>query len=363
MIELNRRAEICLGISISIIIVLWGIMGGILWLNLYGDQNPELQWLSSTPEEQGIDSAKLDELMELIENQKIAIDSLLIIRHGYIVFERYIILEEYLGHVLSGQDNMHSLYSATKSFASALVGIAIKEGFIDSVNSKVMDFFPEKTIQNLDARKKNMTLEHLLTMTTGLEWDEWTGNSAIEMMKNDNSIEYLLNLPMAYDPGTVWTYCTGASHLLSAIIKATTGYTTLEFARKYLFQPLGIFEVQWTYDRQNINHGGHGLSLTQRDMAKFGCMYLNNGTWDGKQVIPAEWVAKSTQAYYLPQENSGYGYQWWVLPQSGVYYADGMYGQRIYVAPEYDIVVVFTANIQGINPEGSLFQNILNAVY
>jgi CubicO group peptidase (beta-lactamase class C family) len=340
----------------------WGITSGFLWVNLYDRQIQDETWLNSTPEEQGMDSSKLEQIVESIKQQNIAIHSLLIIRNGYLIFEKYLNLEEYLGHTQSNQDNMHSLYSATKSFTSALTGIAIEEGYIDNTSLKVVDFFPEKTIENLDSRKKNMTLQHLLTMTTGFEWDEWTGDSAYKMLRSANPVEYMLDLPMKDDPGTVLTYCTGASHLLSAIIQETTGKTTLEFARKYLFNPLGISEVQWTYDQQNIHHGGHGLSLTSRDMAKFGYLYLNNGTWNGKQIVSTDWVAKSTNPYNFFQENNGYGYQWWILPQINVYYASGLYGQGIYVAPEKDIVAVFTADISSNLILNNFFNSILSAV-
>jgi CubicO group peptidase (beta-lactamase class C family) len=342
--------------------MLWGITSGFLWVNLYDRQILDETWLCSTPEEQGMDSAKLEQIIESIKQQNIAIHSTLIIRHGYLIFEKYLNLEEYLGHMQSNQDNMHSLYSVTKSFTSALIGIAIEEGYIDNTSLKVVDFFPESTIENLDSRKKNMTLHHLLTMTTGFEWDEWTGDRALKMMRSANPVEYMLDLPMKNEPGTVLTYCTGASHLLSAIIQKTTGKTTLEFARKYLFIPLGIFDVQWTYDQQYIYHGGHGLSLASRDMAKFGHLYLNNGTWNGKQIVSTDWVTKSTQSYNFFHENSGYGYQWWIFPQSNVYYASGLYGQSIYVAPENDVVVVFTADISSNLILDNLFNSILSAV-
>jgi CubicO group peptidase (beta-lactamase class C family) len=349
-------------VILPFVIILWGITSGFYWLSLYDPQIQDETWLVSTPEEQGMDSATLKQITENIKQQNLAIHSLLIIRHGYLIFEEYFNLEEYLGYTQSNQDNMHSLYSVTKSFTSALIGIAIEEGYIDNTSVKVVDFFPESTIENLDSRKKTMTLNHLLTMTTGFEWDEWTGDSGFKMLKSANPVEYMLDLPMKNEPGTVLTYCTGASHLLSAIVQKTTGKTTLEFARKYLFHPLGISEVQWTYDQQYINHGGHGLSMKSRDMAKFGYLYLNNGTWNGKQILSTDWVTKSTQSYNLFNENSGYGYQWWTLPQSNVYYASGLYGQSIYVAPENDIVVIITADISSNVIIGDLFNSILSAV-
>ncbi|MFX1249757.1 MAG: hypothetical protein ACFFBQ_20365, partial [Promethearchaeota archaeon] len=150
---MNRTTIQMLNVILFLVIVLWGITSGFLWLNLYDQQIQDETWLISTPEEQGMDSAKLEQLTVIIQQRKIALDSLLIIRHGYLIFEKYFILEEFLGHTQSYQDNMHSLYSVTKSFTSALIGIAIEEGYIANTSLKVVDFFPESTIENLDSRK------------------------------------------------------------------------------------------------------------------------------------------------------------------------------------------------------------------
>jgi len=168
---------------------------------------------------------------------------------------------------------------------------------------------------------------------------------------------------MAYDPGEEWEYCNGASHLLSAIIAETTGYNTLDFAREYLFGPLGITDVKWDVHRdpQGIYCGAHGLELTPRDMAKFGYLYLNNGTWEGEQIVPAEWVARSTETSFLFWENEGYGYQWWTFPQSEIYFAKGQHDQDIFVIPEIDMVVVFTASHQTGYPNHGLLHHFIGA--
>jgi len=316
-----------------------------------------------------MNSTLLNEMMEYIDENGFAIESVIMVRNGYIV------LEEYPSPVYD-QDRLHELYSVTKSFTSALVGIAIHRGFIEGIDQKVLDFFPERTVANLDPRKHSMTLEHLLTMTAGLEWDEWTypymdsqgvsdpRNTYIHMMLSADSVQFVLDRPMAYDPGTHWVYNSGASHLLSAIIEQASKYPALDFAREFLFGPLGISVVAWTQHSQGPYYGGHGLNLRPRDMAKFGYLYLNNGTWNGKQIVPAEWVAESTETQFLPSKNRGYGYQWWTLPRIGVYDASGLFGQRIFVVPDHDMVVVFTANIrEGSNPENELLQDyILPAV-
>lgn len=323
---------------------------------------PTDEWLKSIPEEQGMDSTQLNELLDYIaDHYSRTIDSLIIARHGYIVFEEY----------PSGlsPDTLHVLHSVTKSFTSALIGIAIQKGFINNVNQKVVNFFPNRSIANLTTYKQDMTIEHLLTMTAGYEWNEWeypytdSRNGLIRAISSGDFVQHMLDLPMAYAPGSVWTYCTGASHLLSAIIEEVTNQTALAFAQENLFDPLGITDVYWQFDSQGIYYGGSALHLKPRDMAKFGLLYLNNGTCDGQQIIPIDWVLNSTSTIYhqFSDEYNGYGYQWWTWPSlGGVYYAAGLYQQKIIVVPEHDLVVVFTADIrEGSDPEPAILYHFI----
>ncbi len=200
-----------------------------------------------------------------------------------------------------------------------------------------------------------------------MEWDEWEypymdtqgnpdfRNSYIQMLFSDNPVQFVLDQPMTSDPGVEWNYSGGASHLLSAILTKTTGDTALNFAQKNMFGPLGISDVEWRQDNQGITRGGDGLYLRPRDMAKFGYLLLNNGTWDNTEIMSAEWEAKSSESFIIrggPYRfgnstlNSGYGYQWWTLPPTGIYYAMGLYRQRIIIIPDQDLVVVFTADIK-----------------
>ncbi len=312
---------------------------------------PTEGWRTSTPEEQGMDSTELEEMMEYIDQQGLAIDSVVVVRNGYIVFE------EYPGF-LYDQDMPHVVHSVTKSFVSALIGIAIREGYIEGKEQKFVDLFPDRTIKNLDSRKESITLEHLLTMSVGLEWNEWKyaysdpQNHYMKAIRSDDPVQYVLDVPMMEDPGVRWNYNGGTSHLMSALVAEATGYDTLDFAREFLFAPLGITEVRWDSDRHGIRYGGGGLYLTPRDMAKFGHLYLNNGTWDGKQIVPADFVAEASKTHYTVDAYTGYGYQsWWTCLGTEVYYAAGLYGQRIDIVPDLDLVVVFTANIQGPDPE------------
>ncbi|MGD9091718.1 MAG: serine hydrolase, partial [Anaerolineales bacterium] len=289
-----------------------------------GDYWPTEGWRTTTPEEQRIDSVKLEKMMGDIEKNNYAIESVIIVRNGYIVLEGYP-NPEY------GPNDRHVLWSATKSVTSALIGIAIKEGFIDSINQTMVDFFPERKIEDIDAGKRQITIEHLLTMTPGYQWGDRTGKP---MRNNPNPVQFVLDRPMVSDPGREFNYGDGASHLLSAIIGNTTGSSALDFADAYLFEPLGISNVEWKSDPQGVNFGGSGLFMTPRDMAKVGYLYLNDGIWEGDQLLPKDWVERSTKPINVSSWNGhGYGYQWWTLAQGGVHFAHGLYGQSIFVIP------------------------------
>jgi CubicO group peptidase (beta-lactamase class C family) len=320
---------------------------------------PTAGWQTSAPEEQDVDAAKLNEAMDSLTRQSLPIDSLLVVRHGYIVYENY-------PRLIYDAETSHPAYSITKSFMSALIGIALKDGYIKGMDQKLPDLFPERTIQNMDELKKQITLEHLLTMTGGQEWNEWRyaytdpRNDWIKALRSEDVVQYILDLPMAVQPGRVWNYNGGYSFLLSSLVSTSSRQSTLEFAEKHLFGPLGIKGATWSKHRSGIYDGAGGLQMTPRDMAKFGLLYLNEGKWDGKQIIPADFVAKSVSTLHTVSANTGYGYEsWWTHPNDGIYYAAGIYGQRIYVVPELDLVVVVTANIQGADPE-PLLQAMMN---
>lgn len=292
-------------------------------------------------DDQGIDQARLEQMADIIEEMDLPIDGVVIRRHGEVVFETY-------PNPDYGPEDMHLLYSVTKSFTSALIGIAVEQGYIKGVDQKIIDFFPEWEIENLDARKQALTIKHLLSMTCGFEWEGpddglHTWGDAV---RSDNPVKYVLDLPMANDPGSEWVYNGGCSHILSAILTKTTGMSTLKFASEYLFSPLGITDIRWPRDSQGIYFGGQDIWLKPRDMAKFGQLFLDGGVWGGQQIIPSYWVTQSG-ATHITHWNGGYGYQWWTYPDSGIYYASGAFEQRIMVIPAYDMVVAFTSNPQG----------------
>lgn len=322
---------------------------------------PTQEWRTSTPEEQSMDSAKLHSMMELIDQQGYAYDSVLVIRHGHIVFEEY-----RNGYDL---DTPHHLQSATKSFSSMLIGIAIHEGFLEGVDQKMVDLFPDHTLDNLDARKQNITLEHLLTMSDGMDWHEvdypYTDarNTLGRMWVSRDAVQHVLDRPMARQPGESWAYNSGTSILLGGILETATGQDVLSFAREHLFDPIGIGKVRWDKTTGNHYHTDGGLYLTPRDMARFGYLMLHGGTWDGKEIVSSEWMNQSIKAHYKSWDGKGYGYQWWVM-DGGVFSAQGHYEQKIYVVPETDMVIVFTGNIpDSILPptDGLVYRYILAA--
>jgi CubicO group peptidase (beta-lactamase class C family) len=309
---------------------------------------PTDEWRTATPKEQDMDPARLQQMMDLIDEQGFAYHSVLVVRHGRIVFEEY-----RNGY---NQDTKHHLQSVTKSFSSMLIGIAIHQGFLEGVEQKVVDLFPDHTIANLDARKQRLTLEHLLTMSDGMEQHE------IDRISRD-AVQHILDRPMVREPGEAWAYNSSSSILLGGILEQATGQDVLAFAREYLFDPLGIEEVGWDKTPGDDYRTDSGLHLTPRDMARFGYLMLRGGTWDGKEIVTPEWVARSTETHYQTGTGKGYGYQWWTLGD-GIFAAQGHYEQKIYVVPQADMVVVFTANIPDsvIPPtDGLLYRYILAA--
>ncbi|MFW9793535.1 MAG: serine hydrolase domain-containing protein [Candidatus Thorarchaeota archaeon] len=302
---------------------------------------PTNDWATSTPEEQGIDSTALAGIYDAVRDAGASVRSMLIVRHGYLV------AEEYFYPMLYDVNSSHIVYSVTKSVVSSLIGIAIDKGFIDNTSQLLLDFFPDRTISNMSAWKEEITLEDVLHMRSGFQWDEDNYdeyNDFFAMEDSDDWAQYVLDRPMAYEPGSTFYYNSGNSHLLATIINVTTGMTPLAFADQNLFGPLGITNRLWLTDPQGVNFGGSSLALRPRDMAKFGLLFLNNGTWDSEQIVSADWVNMSTHGPATPYGGTSYGYQWWINDYQNWYSARGYNGQLIYVVPEHDVVVVFSSD-------------------
>ena len=296
---------------------------------------PTHTWRTSTPEEQGIDSAQLVKMADVIQARGLDIHSILIVRHGYLVTEAYFSPFQ--------ASSIHSLASCAKSLVSALTGIAIEKGYIDSVNHKMLDYFSDRPIKN-GAGKQAITLEHMLTMSAGLAWDEWRPvdpqNTFFKLTQSQDWMQFALDRPVAQQPGTQWNYNTSLPNLLTSIIEKTSQMTILDFAKRFLFAPLGITDYEVV-----VEAGGTlNVALTPREMAKLGYLYLNKGVWDGNPVIPAGWVKTSTANHIHTPHGQNYGYFWW-LPSFGGFAAEGDGAQLIFVLPDLDMVVVMTAGL------------------
>ena len=283
-----------------------------------------------------MEAGKLAEMLDAIQEQHLNLHSLLVIRNGYLVSETYFGSHQ--------QDTRHETYSVTKSFVATLIGMAIDKGYIDGVEHRIVDFFPERTLANLDEQKEAMTLNDVLTMRSGLDWQE--GEAAYgAMYRSPDWVQFMLDKPMVWPPGSQFNYCSGCSHLLSAILQQTTGMNTRDFAEEYLFEPMGVSNAVWDTDGAGIPIGGWGLQMTPREMAKLGHLYLHHGEWEGQQIVSASWVEEATKEHTQAEDEWGYGYQWWTYPPLGAYAAWGLYGQTIFVIPESDLVVVTTAEM------------------
>ena len=317
-------------------------------------------WATSTPEGQGMSSALLDDIYTDVRDSDAHIRSMLVIRHGYIVAEEYFTPQMY------DMNNTHILFSVTKSVVSSLIGIAIDNGFIDNTSQLLLDFFPDMEIANPSAWKDEITLEDVLMMRTGFDWDEsdyTTYDDFFAMRDSDNWAQYVLNSSMIAETGTVFDYNSGASHLLATIINVTTGMTPLAFADQYLFGPLGITRRAWSTDSRGINFGGSNLALIPRAMAKFGLLYMNNGTWDSQQIVSTDWVNRSSYGPATGYPQTSYGYQWWIDDSDEWYSARGYNRQFIYVVPEHDVVVVFSSdNEDGPYDYDLHVRNVLGAI-
>jgi CubicO group peptidase (beta-lactamase class C family) len=302
---------------------------------------PTSAWRTAAPEDQGMDSARLIAMLDAVRAQRLDLHSLLVIRNGYIVSETYF--------APYAQDDLHQLYSVTKSFIATLVGIALDRGDLQSLGQPVLDFFPGRSFANLDDRKRAMTLEDLLTMRAGLEWQD-DDPTIGAMVRSPDWVQFVLDKPMVQAPGGQFNYCSGCSHVLSAILQQATGLTARQYAGPNLFEPLGIASLRWDADRTGMPIGGWGLQLTPRDTARLGYLYLHAGMWDGRQVVPAAWVQTATHKHTPTDGELGYGYQWWVYPSYGAYTALGLYGQTIFVVPQSDLIVVTTADVENHEP-------------
>ena len=299
-------------------------------------------WPEATPESQGLDPAVLDALSsEFAAGKHGYVDAMLVIRGGRVVYEKTYDRSGDYDRLFAGKGapgiynyydpgwhpyykrtKLHTMQSVSKSVTSALIGIAIGRGQIPGVDAKMMPYFAGFQVPP-DPRRDRMTLRDVLTMTTGIRWDEESteytdpANNCAVMEGKQDWVRYVLEQPMAEDPGKVFVYNSGATMLLSELIRKTTGKEADDYAKENLFAPLGI-EYFWKRTPKGLADTEGGLYLAPRDLAKIGYLYLKDGVWDGKRILPEGWVKASTSKSIETNEKPyGYGYQWWTIPRTG----------------------------------------------
>jgi CubicO group peptidase (beta-lactamase class C family) len=329
----------------------------------------------------GLDSAILNKIDTAITNGTYPnIHSLLISRNNKLVLEKYWPGKDEswgmdLGIRQHSKDSLHDIRSISKSIVSACIGIAIQQGKIKNVDQRVFDFFPEYA--RLDTGLiSSLTIKHLLTMSSGLKWNEEVPydnpeNSEIKMIRSDNPVEYVLSQPMDFPPGKEWKYNGGTTQLLAAIVEKTTGKKVDQFANQWLFQPLGIERFEWIkYPGTDIPAAASALRLTSRDLLKFGLLYSNAGTWNDKNILPPKWIDESFNSYVQRPQGGGYGYQFWTwqdtLNNKPIPFVAciGNGDQRIFFDKPNDLVIVINAgNYNQWNIKNNAYALIKNYVY
>jgi CubicO group peptidase (beta-lactamase class C family) len=296
---------------------------------------PTHGWHTSTLEKQGFDSGKMAEALLTIRERNINIHSLLIIRNGAVILDAY--FYPYDGTTI------HDQASVTKSVMTTLIGIAVDQDKLQ-LDEPMVAFFPNHTILNLDARKENITIDHLASMSSGLDCTSERDEATLkEMMTAPDWVQFTLDRKVVWEPGSHFVYCSPGMHLLSPILQQATGMTALDFAHQNLFEPLGITDIMWLTDPQDYNRGWADLYLHPYDMAKIGYLWLNKGQWEGEQIVSREWVENSVKVQMDTGDDDDYGYGWWLSTDEPVsYYALGRGGQRIIVVPGWNLIVVTT---------------------
>ena len=302
-------------------------------------------WPISTPKEQGLDPMLVAELYHNAEQSE-TLYGLLVVKNGHLVAEKY-----FHKGAVDRQDNRQSV---TKSVISALTGIALEQGCLSSVDQKMMEFFPDLADQIRDPRKEQITIRHLLQMRAGYPWEE-SSAELFELLYQGFRPSTLVDVPLARDPGADFDYSNLSSHILAIILARACDTDLKSYAQEHLFSPLGAEVGFWRQDWEGYYLGFTEIELTARDMARFGQLYLDDGNFQGNQIIPAEWVRDSLQTYsedawdYRVGKNwqdSAYGYQWWSIRAGDHRYnlAWGHGGQQIALLDEMDMVVIATAD-------------------
>ncbi|MAD96368.1 MAG: serine hydrolase [Flavobacteriaceae bacterium] len=300
-------------------------------------------WKTNDLTSSGIDSTLIYKLFSQLKGGKHKLHSVLIVKNKELILEEYFNGEH--------QNKLHDLRSTSKSIRSILLGIAIDKGFITSIDDPISKYLKKPIPQKrLDPRKKDITIKHLITMSTGLDcndWDKKSKGQEDKVYKKKDWLQYTLDLPMVNDPGTVSNYCSMGVILMTEIIEQASGMSIDLFANKFLFKPLGISKVSWGHtSNKEVISAGKRLNMIPRDMAKIGQLVLNKGKWNGQQIVSEKWIEESTTPK-TKITGIDYGYLWWNIPfkfgdKTIAKTATGNGGQYIMVFPELEMVAVFT---------------------
>lgn len=335
-----KSVQHCIRMAVVCVLVACNEQGGIVIVPIAPIDR--YQWRTSSYAAEHVDSMKIDSVRNMFMANSNYF-SFVIIRNGALVTEFY--------------NEPHHWYnefeqrSATKSVVSALVGIALQQGLIDSLDQPMISFFPEYDTPDLDPRTRTITIRHLLTMRAGFDYTDANPGSYLDSPTADR-VNLIIHLPLKYAPGEKFYYGSIQTHLLSAIITKRSGMSTKAFAQKYLFGPARMYLGSWGTDPQGISFGGSGLVMSSRDMARFGYLYLQRGKLDSIQIVPRQWIEQTklpnnpVNSVWSDFKDRNYGFSWWTNYSSGdsIFFAAGSGGQFIVVHPAKNAVIVTTAN-------------------
>ena len=336
-------------------------------------------WQIATPDEMGVDAAQLCSLNELLaRSTMLNVHAVVVARHGKLIYEAYFTGQDErwgdkLGSVAHTAEMPHDVRSISKSVVSLLFGIALDRHLVGSLSDPVVDYFPDYSdLRTTD--KDQIQLQHLLTMTSGIAWDEERSyrdpkNSEIMMILSSDPYRFVLSQPVKSEPGKVWNYSGGNTQLLAGVLESKTGRPLAEFASEALFVPLGITQFEWVKMPANGEAAAaSGLRLRPRDMAKLGELVLENGVWNGHRIVSEGWIKESTTARVEAWGTNRYGYQWWAgesrfgnAREASWVAGWGLGGQRIYVVRDYDLVVAIAAGLYDSEAQDPSVRHILNA--
>ena len=292
-------------------------------------------WQVARPANVGVNESGLSAMDAYVQAHLPHVRSLLVARHGHLVFEKY---------YGESRESLQNIQSMTKSISSALLGIALRKGQVSSLDNKVLDYFPEYRDTVTDPRVKDITIRQLLTMSSGIAATHGSFDKIMAHPVPDTLRQRLL-----FAPGRGFKYSDSGAHLLGAVLTKATGTSVLEFARKELFGPLGVQRFIWYADNVGISSGGMSGLFRARDVLSFGELYLRNGKWNGRQIVPADFVVDSVKVHAAGNffgETARYGYMWWIAKPGGydAFYARGYGGQYLMVIQKLDLVILCTSD-------------------